>query len=95
MLTHYHSSLKLLINKGAKYLTKLDDVRWGYKNIQIKKGDEWKATFKMSRGLFEPTTVMFFGMCNSPATCQAMMDLIFDDMITGTLIIVYMDSTKI
>jgi len=34
---------------------------------------------------------MFFGMCNSTATFQAMMDSIFDDMITGTLIIVYMD----
>jgi len=34
---------------------------------------------------------MFFGMCNSPATFQGMMDSIFDDMITGTLIIVYMD----
>jgi len=27
----------------------------------------------------------------SPATFQGMMDSIFDDMITGTLIIVYMD----
>jgi len=35
---------------------------------------------------------MFFGMCNSPATFQGMMDSIFDDMITGTLIIVYMDN---
>ena len=76
--------------KGAKYFTKLD-VRWGYNNIQIKEGDEWKAAFKTNRGLFKPT-VMFFGMCNSPATFQGMMDSIFDDMITGTLIIVYMDN---
>jgi len=48
--------------KGARYFTKLD-VRWGYNNIRIKKGDEWKAVFKTNRGLFEPT-VMFFGMCN-------------------------------
>jgi len=34
---------------------------------------------------------MFFGMCNSPATFQGMMDSIFDDIFTGTLIIVYMD----
>jgi len=34
---------------------------------------------------------MFFGMCNSPATFQAMMDSIFDDMISDSLIIVYMD----
>jgi Reverse transcriptase (RNA-dependent DNA polymerase) len=65
--------------KGAKYFTKLD-VHWGYNNIQIRKGDEWKAAFKMNKGLFEPT-VMFFGMCNSPATFQAMMDNIFMTMI--------------
>jgi len=34
---------------------------------------------------------MFFGMCNSPATFQAMMDSIFDNMISDSLIIVYMD----
>jgi len=69
--------------KGAKYFTKLD-VRWGYNNIRIKEGDEWKAAFKTNRGLFEPT-VMFFGMCNSPATFQGMMDSIFDDMITAKI----------
>jgi len=75
--------------KGARYFTKLD-VQWGYNNIRIKKGDEWKAAFKTNRGLYEPM-VMFFGMCNSTATFQAMMDSIFDDMISDSLIIVYMD----
>src|SRR5208282_3764925 len=55
---------------------------------------QWKAAFKTNRGLFEPT-VMFFGMCNSPATFQAMMDSIFKDMIEGTLVIVYMDDILI
>ena len=36
-------------------------------------------------------TVMFFGLCNSPATFQAMMDNIFADMIDENFIIVYMD----
>jgi hypothetical protein len=54
--------------KGTKYFTKLD-MRWGYNNVRIRKGDEWKAAFKTNKGLFEPT-VMFFGMCNSPATFQ-------------------------
>ena len=31
--------------KGAKYFTKLD-VRWGYNNVRIKDGDQWKAAFK-------------------------------------------------
>jgi hypothetical protein len=52
--------------KGAKYFTKLD-ICWGYNNIWIRKWNEWKAAFKTNKGLFKPT-VMFFGMCNSPAT---------------------------
>jgi hypothetical protein len=51
-----------LINRlqGACYFTKLD-VRWGYNNVWIKEGDEWKAAFRTNRGLFEPL-VMFFGL---------------------------------
>jgi len=78
---------------GAKYFTKLD-VRWGYNNVRIKEGDEWKAAFKTSMGLFEPT-VMFFGLCNSPATFQAMMDSIFKDEVSEGWIIVYMDDILI
>jgi hypothetical protein len=79
--------------KGAKYFTKLD-VHWGYNNIWIRKGDEWKAAFKTNKGLFEPM-VMFFGMCNSPATFQAMMDDIFIMMIDQRLVIVYIDNILI
>jgi len=75
--------------KGARRFTKLD-VRWGYNNVRIRDGDQWKAAFKTNKGLFEPT-VMFFGLCNSPATFQAMMDDIFGDMINDCIIIVYMD----
>ena len=65
--------------QGAKRFTKLD-IQWGYHNIRIKEGNEWKAAFKTNRGLFEPT-VMFFRLCNSPATFQGMMNDIFADMI--------------
>jgi Reverse transcriptase (RNA-dependent DNA polymerase)/RNase H-like domain found in reverse transcriptase len=75
--------------KGAKYFTKLD-VRWGYNNVRLKEGDEWKAAFVTKFGLFEPT-VMFFGLCNSPATFQTMMNEIFQDMIHKRWIIIYMD----
>ena len=78
--------------KGAKYFTKLD-VHWGYNNIWIKKGDKWKAAFKTNKGLFKPT-VMFFGMCNSPAMFQSMMDNIFITMIEGKLVIVYMTTSS-
>ena len=79
--------------KGAKYFTKFD-VRWGYNNIRIRKGDEWKVAFKTNRGLFEPT-VMFFGMCNSPATFQAMMDSTFEDIIKEGFVLIYMDDILI
>jgi Reverse transcriptase (RNA-dependent DNA polymerase) len=75
--------------KGAKYFSKFD-IRWGYNNVRIRSGDEWKAAFKTNRGPYEPT-VMFFKMCNSPATFQPMMDKMFKKEIEENLIIVYMD----
>ena len=60
---------------GCTLFTKFD-IRWGYNNIRIKEGDEWKAAFLTPQGLFEPL-VMFFGLTNSPATFQAMMNEIF------------------
>ena len=48
--------------KEAKYFNKLDLI-WGYNNVQIKEGDEWKAAFLTNKGLFEPQ-VMYFGLCN-------------------------------
>ena len=60
----------------------------------MKEGDEWKAAFRTNRGLFEPL-VMFFGLCNSPATFQTMMDDIFDDLITEGVVVVYLDDIPI
>src|SRR5271163_3064046 len=79
--------------KGAKYFTKFD-VKGAYNNIRIRSGDEWKGAFKTNRGLYKPT-VMFFGMCNSPATFQSMMDSIFADLIKKGYMIVYMDDILI
>ena len=73
----------------AKYFTKLD-VQWGYNNVRIKEGDEWKAAFRTNRGLFEPL-VMFFGLTNSPATFQMMMNDIFKDLIDKGHVAIYMD----
>ena len=47
------------------------DVQWGYNNVKIKEGDEWKAAFRTNRGLFE-SLVMFFKLTNSLATFQTM-----------------------
>ena len=60
---------------GAWIYTKLN-VRWGYNNINIKEGDKWKAAFMTKYGLYKPT-VMYFGLTNSPATFQTMMNYIF------------------
>uniref|UniRef100_A0A0W0G678 Putative reverse transcriptase-rnase h-integrase n=1 Tax=Moniliophthora roreri TaxID=221103 RepID=A0A0W0G678_MONRR len=76
--------------KGAKYFTKLD-VCWGYNNVWIKEGDEWKAAFVTNRGLFEPQ-VMFFGLINSPATFQALINSIFADLIAQGKVAVYLDN---
>ena len=48
-----------------KVFTKMD-LRWGYNNVRINEGDEWKAVFTILEGSFEPM-VMFFGLTNSPA----------------------------
>ena len=75
--------------KDAKFFTKLD-VQYGYNNVRIKDRDQWKAAFKTNKGLFKPT-IMFFGMCNYPATFQAMMDSIFQDLVDACIVIIYMD----
>ena len=70
------------------------DIQWGYNNICIKEGDEWKAAFTTPFGLYEPL-VMFFGQCNSPPTFQAFMDSIFGDMIAEGWPIIYMDNVLV
>jgi len=79
--------------RGAKYFTKLD-VQWGFNNVHIKPGDEWKAAFRTNRGLFEPL-VMFFRMTNSPATFQTMMNDIFRTLIAEGIVVVYLDDILI
>ena len=80
-----------LIDKlqGAEIFTKFD-IRAGYNNVGIKEGNKWKAAFITPFGLYKPT-VMFFGLCNSPATFQAMMNDVFSDMIEEGWIVIYMD----
>jgi Reverse transcriptase (RNA-dependent DNA polymerase) len=74
---------------GCTLFTKFD-IRWGYNNIRIKPGDEWKAAFLTPEGLFEPT-VMFFGLTNSPATFQMMMNTIFRREVQEGWFSIFMD----
>ena len=73
----------------AKIFSKMD-IRWGYNNIRIKEGDEWKAAFRTNQGLFEPL-VMFFGLTNSPPTFQTMMNDVFREEIVKGWVVIYMD----
>ena len=59
--------------------TKLD-LRWRYNNVRIKEGDKWKTAFTIHIGVYE-STVMYFGLTNSLATFQAMMNDLFRDLI--------------
>jgi hypothetical protein len=62
--------------------------------VRIKEGNEWKAAFSTNRGLFEPK-VMFFGMTNSLATFQGMMNTIFADLVVEGKVAVYLDDILI
>jgi hypothetical protein len=79
--------------REARLFTKFD-VRWGYNNIWIREGDEWKAAFTTNRGLFEPQ-VMLFGLTNSPATFQALMNMIFVDLVAAGKVAVYLNDILI
>ena len=77
----------------ASIFTKID-LRWGYNNVRIREGDEWKTAFVTQRGLFE-ATVMYFGFSNAPATFQAMMNDILGDLIAEGHVMVYLDDILI
>jgi len=75
--------------KETKYFNKLDLI-WGYNNVRIKEGDEWKATFLTNKRLFEPQ-VMYFGLYNLPEIFQRMMNSIFRELLHEGVLANYMD----
>jgi len=66
------------------------NLRWGYNNVRIKEGNEWKAAFTMLEGSFE-LMVMFFGLTNLPATFQAMMNELLRDLINTGKVAAFID----
>jgi len=84
----------VLENIGTKKMFMKMDLRWGYNNVRIKEGDEWKAAFTMPEELFEPM-VMFFGLTNSPATFQAMMNELLRDLINTEKVATFIDDVII
>ena len=68
-----------LLNKtrGGKWFTRLD-LKNGFNLIRVAAGHEWKTAFRTKKGLLE-YTVMRFGLTNTPAIFQEMMETIFKD----------------
>jgi len=58
--------------------------------VRIKKGDEWKVAFTTLEGSFKPT-IMFFGLTNSPATFQVMMNKLLRNLINIEKVVVFID----
>ena len=76
--------------KEVKYFNKLNLI-WEYNNVQIKKGDKWKVTFLINKGLFKPQ-VMYFGLYNSPGTFQRIINSIFRELLHEEILANYMDN---
>ena len=84
----------LIDNMGSKRVFTKIDLQWGYNNVCIKERDKWKAAFTTHVGSFEPV-VMFFGMTNSPATFQAMMNEILRDLIDEGKVAAFVDDVLV
>ena len=85
---------ELIDNMGDKKVFTEMDLRWGFNNMRIKEGNEWKGAFMTHVGSFEPT-VMFFGMTNLPATSQAMMNEILKDLINEEKVVAFVDNVLV
>ena len=81
----------IIKNMGTKRMFTKMDLRWGYNNVRIKEGDEWKVAFMTLEGSFEPM-VMFFGLKNSPAIFQVMMNEVLRDLINTGKVAVFIDN---
>jgi len=79
---------------GSKKIFTKIDLRWGFNNVRIKEGDEWKGVFTMHVGSFK-LTVMFFGMINLPATFQVIMNEILRDLINEGKVVAFVDDVLV
>ena len=81
-------------NIGTKRVFTQMDLRWDYNNVWIKEENEWKAAFMTPERSFEPM-VMFFGLTNSLATFQTMMNELLRDLINTGKVAAFIDDVII
>ena len=77
---------------GATIFTKLN-LKESYHLIRIKRGDEWKTTFRTRYGQYK-YKVMPFGLFNAPATFQRRMNKILRQFLDQG-VVVYLDNILI
>ena len=70
------------------------DLRWGYKNVRIKKGDKQKAVLLTPESAFE-LTVMFFELTNSLVTFQAIMNDLLRNIIEAENVMVFINDVMV
>ena len=66
------------------------DLQQRFNNVRIKEENKWKEVFTTYIGSFE-LKVIFFGITNSPATFQMMMNKILRDLINKGKVAAFVD----
>ena len=86
--------IDLIDNMESKKIFTKMNLRWGFNNVRIKEGNEWKEVFTTHVGSFEPI-VIFFGITNLPAIFQAIMNEILRDLINEGKVTVFVDDVLV